>query len=555
MVKDILFQGLGGLGMFIFGMKVMSEGLQKVAGKRLRRILEAVSTHRLVAFSVGAAVTAIIQSSSATTVMLIGFVNAGLMNLTQAAGIILGANVGTTVTAQLIAFHISDYALLAVAVGVILRFFAHNPRWRFTGDVLIGFGLLFYGMTIMKRGFAPLREDPTFIQFFTAFDADSFGGIILCVMVGSIMTTLVQSSSATVGITIALASEGLLNVPGSVALILGDNIGTTITAQLATIGSTNRDARRAAWVHSLFNVIGAGVIIAVFPWFVKMVVYITSEWMGVGDPYYTVDGIRPSIPRYIANAHTLFNVVNSLLFLSVLPWLVRAACWIVPPGVEARTHITYLDLKFVDVPEVALQQARKEIHRMGQEVQVTYDSVIGCLSSRDLRELRKWGQRERDIDLAQKELIDFLVRTSQAAITSEESREVSSLMRITNNLERVGDSVENIAQLIEEMFENELTLSQEGVKDYHVISSKAREMLALVVGSILKPERDLLEKAKELENDIDFMREDMRAMYISRLRSGVCTLDPGLIFTDMLANFEKVGDYCFNIAQALTGAK
>ena len=555
MVKTILFQGLGGLGMFIFGMKVMSEGLQKVAGKRLRRILEVVSTHRFVAFLVGAAVTAIIQSSSATTVMLISFVNAGLMNLTQVAGIILGANVGTTVTAQLIAFHISDYALLAVAVGVILRFFSKNPRWRFTGDVLIGFGLLFHGMTTMKKGFAPLREDPTFIQFFTAFDANSFGGILLCVMVGTLMTMLVQSSSATVGITIALASEGLLNVPGSVALILGDNIGTTITAQLATIGSTNRDARRTAWVHSMFNVIGAVVVISVFPWFVKLVMYVTSAWMGAGDPYYTVDGIRPSIPRYIANAHTLFNVANSLLFLAVLPWLVRMAYWIVPMGEEAKTRITYLDLKFVDVPDVALQRVREEIHRMGHDVQTTYDSVIGCLLSNDMKELRKWEQRERDIDLAQKEIIDYLVQTSQASITGEQSREVSSLMRITNNLERVGDSVENIAQLIEEMFDNDLTLAEDGVKDYLVISAKAREMLDLVVDSIPRQGIDLLEKAKELENDIDFMREEMRASYLSRLRSGVCALDPGLIFTDMLANFEKVGDYCFNIAQALTGKK
>ncbi len=555
MLHSVFFVALGGLGIFIFGMKVMSEGLQKVAGKRLRRILEMVSGNRVTAFTVGALVTAIIQSSSATTVMLVGFVNAGLMGLTQAAGMILGANVGTTITAQLIAFHISDYALPTLAVGVFLKFFAKNPRWRSTGEVLIGFGFIFFGMDTMKSGFAPLKENPDFIAFFTRFEAQNYGGIILCVLVGTMMTVLVQSSSATVGITIALASQGLLNFPGSVALILGDNIGTTVTAQLATLGSGSPNARRTAWVHTLFNVFGACIAVLVFPLYVDLVETVTRSWMGLGDPHAVIDGVRPNISRYIANAHTMFNVANSVIFLFLLPQLVRTAYWIVPKAEETRHHIQYLDLKYVDVPDVALTQARNEIHRMGVDVHTAYVNVIQCLDRRNPDELCKWKEREDAIDLMQKEIIDFLIRVSQGSITPEQSKEVSSLMRITNNLERIGDSVENIAQLQEEMFENELFLAEDGLKDYHQISKAAEDMILLVVRAIPDPPPSILDKARVMEDSIDFMREEMRGAYLARLRTGVCSLDPGLIFTDMLSNFEKIGDYCFNVAQSLAGVK
>ena len=555
MVKIILFQGLGGLGLFLLGMKMLSEGLQRVAGKRLRSILAAVSNNRCLAFSVGALVTAIIQSSSATTVMLVGFVNAGLMNLTQAAGVVLGANVGTTITAQLIAFNISDYALPAVALGTGLKFFAKEVRWRSLGDVLLGFGLLFYGMSTMKGGFAPIKHDPDFISFFTMFDAENLKGILLCVLVGTVMTVVIQSSSATVGITIALASQGLIGLSGSVALILGDNIGTTVTAQLATIGTTNRNARRVAWVHSFFNVFGAAFIILIFPLFLKLVVYVTSTWLGAEAPGVMHEGLYTSMPRYIANAHTLFNVLNSLVFLALLPVLIRMAMRVVPPKDEAPGHFKYLDFRYVEVPEVALQQAREEIHRMGMEVRKTFMSVTSLLEVLDERELGKWRERERAIDLDQKEVLAFLVRTSQASITPEQSREISSLMRVTNNLERAGDAVQNIAELVEEVIENNIQLSREALDDYAFIRSKAEEILSLVVDSILEYEGDMLQRAKELEDEIDLLREQMRAGHIDRLRRGVCAVDPGLVFTDLLSNLEKVGDYCYNVAQGLAGVK
>jgi phosphate:Na+ symporter len=261
-----------------------------------------------------------VQSSSATTVMLIGFVSAGLMTLQQAIGVILGANVGTTMTAQLIAFKLTDAALPAIAIGVYLKFFTRAKKYRYIGEVILGFGLLFFGMTVMKYGFAPIKKDPTFIQFFTRFDPGSVGGLLLCVFIGAVLTILVQSSSATIGLTMTLATQGLLTFPGAMALVLGENIGTTITAELATIGSSNINAHRAARAHTMFNVIGVTFMLIAFPYFIDLIKFVTM-FLGSGPVSQVVEGDVVNISRYIANGHTLFNVINATFFLIFLPLL------------------------------------------------------------------------------------------------------------------------------------------------------------------------------------------------------------------------------------------
>jgi len=552
-------QALGGLGIFLLGMKLMSEGLQKVAGDRLRNFLEAVSSNRVLGCLVGVGVTAVIQSSSATTVTLVGFVNAGLMNLTQAVGVILGANIGTTVTAQLIAFNISDLALPAIFVGVGFKFFAKRRKWRYVGDVILGFGLLFYGMEMMKNGFKPLRSHPDFIAFFTKFDAGSTGGILLCVLTGTLLTMIVQSSSATVGITMALASQGLLNLPGSVALILGDNIGTTITAQLAAIGS-HIVARRAAMSHTIFNVLGVIYIVAAFDPFVDLVQWLTVHLMGTGPAEALVGSEKANIGRYIANAHTLFNVINCLVFLVLLPLLVKASIWITP-GKEPEVSLQdmgrplHLDYRFVDNPSVALAQAREETVRMGRLAQGMYRDVTNVLFNRKLENLARWKTTEDALDNLQRAITDFLVQVSQEAITDAESREINSLLRMVNNIERVGDAIENLAQLTEEMVENKLELAEQGLADYRSMRDQVGRFLELVITGAAERNREVMEIAQAMEDKINFMREMMRDEYLTRLRSGVCTVDPGLVFVDMLSNFEKIGDYCYNIAQAVAGLR
>ena len=558
-MKWVIFQSLGGLGLFLFGMKIMSEGLQKVAGKKMRQILAMVSNNRFVGCGVGAIVTSVIQSSSATTVMLVSFVDAGLMTLTQAIGVILGANVGTTITAQLIAFNITEYALPAIAAGVILKFFLGRRKWIYAGDVLLGFGLVFFGLATMKAGFSPLKNDPVFISFFTSFNADNLGGTLLCVLAGSILTMILQSSSATVGITMALAMQGLLTFEASVALILGENIGTTITAQLASMG-TNVNARRTANAHTLFNVIGVLLIIFCFPLFLQLVEWLTTSFFGSGPPDLMIGGEKPNIARYIANSHTMFNVVNALFFLLVLPYLVKAAIWVTPGNkkeqeVEEFRHIKYLDTKFIDMPSAAIGQARAEIVRMGEAVQVMYDDVIKSFKERKLKELSKWRKREDDLDNLLREITQFLVHVVQKRISPEESKEITSLMRMANNLERIGDSIENIAQLSEEIIEENLHFSEGAVRDHGLISTEVRRILDVVVEGIRTEDKEIMALAQKLEDNIDRMREEMKSNHIMRLQSAACAVDPGLLFVDTLTAFEKIGDFCYNIAQAIAGLK
>ena len=559
MMKWVIFQSLGGLGLFLFGMKIMSEGLQKVAGKKMRQILAMVSNNRFVGCGVGAIVTSVIQSSSATTVMLVSFVDAGLMTLTQAIGVILGANVGTTITAQLIAFNITEYALPAIAAGVLLKFFLGRRKWIYVGDVLLGFGLVFFGLATMKAGFAPLKDSPAFISFFTRFNADNLSGIFLCVLAGSILTMILQSSSATVGITMALAIEGLLGFEASVALILGENIGTTITAQLASMG-TNVNARRTANAHTLFNVIGVLLVILFFPLFLQVVEWLTSSFLGIGPPDLVVGGEKPNIARYIANSHTMFNLVSAVFFLLILPYLVKATIWLTPHKKEEEEldelrHIKYLDTKFIDMPSAAIGQARAEIVRMGEAVQVMYDDVIKSFTERKPKELSKWRKREDDLDNLLREITQFLVHVVQKRISPEESKEITSLMRMANNLERIGDAIENIAQLSEELIEENLYFSEGAVRDHGLISTEVRRFLDVVVEGIRTEDKEIMALAQKLEDNIDRMREEMKSNHIMRLQSAACAVDPGLVFVDTLTAFEKIGDFCYNIAQAIAGIK
>ena len=557
-MQEIIFQTLGGLGLFIFGMRLMSDGLKKVAGKRLRAFLSAVSSNRVIACVTGTVVTSLIQSSSATTVMVVGFVDAGLLTLTQAVGVVLGANIGTTVTAQLIAFNISNYALPVIAVGVSIRFFFASKKWQQWGEVLLGFGILFFGLATMKTGLAPLRHEPAFIAFLTRFQGQNLNEVLIGVLAGAAITMAVQSSSAAVGITMALASQGLLTFEGSVAVILGTNIGTTITAQLASIGS-NVNARQTAMAHTLFNVLGVILAMLIFSYFVHIVIYMTTNLLGFADPDFLLGGEKPFISRHIANAHTLFNVITGILFLFILGFLVKIAIWLTPRGKREQLdeifHIKYLDRRYLDQPEVALVQVKREIIRMGGETQTMFDEVIGCLKIRNSSILVKWREREDVLDNLQKEITDFLVRVMQQNIVVEESKEITSLLRMTNNIERVGDELEDIAEALDTMIEDKLFFSEQAILNYVTVTSKTREFLALVLDGIKENSKDIMPEALRLVESIDQMTEEMRLGHHDRLVEGVCEIDRGMIFIDILNAFEKMGGFCYNIAQAVAGVR
>jgi len=560
MIQSMIFSFMGGLGLFLYGMKIMSEGLQKAAGDRLRKLLEKLTTNRFIAFLVGVGVTAVIQSSSATTVMVVGFVNAGLMNLLQAIGVILGANIGTTVTAQMIAFKVQHYALPAIGLGVGLRLFATSRRWQYYGEILIGFGMLFYGLTVMKSGLTALKHHASFQQAFVTFGNNP----ILAVLAGALLTMILQSSSATVGITMTLAVSGALSFKGGVGLVLGENIGTTITALLASIG-TNTTAKRAARAHMIFNVIGVCYILLLFPLFIKLVDYITP-----GDPdlvitsasealkYGLAVGDKPCIARHLANAHTLFNVANCMLFLPFLGVLARISTWLVPAhdDDEQETHLRYLDNRVLDTPSLAVSQARQETIRMMEIALKMFVQTMECSHHYSMKLVDKIYRKENSIDMLQKEITDFIVALNPQSLTPEFSREVTSLMYMVNNIERIGDHSENLVKLIERRLDGKVVFSEEALKELEDIASKTTEFLELICNGLKQGDgKQLMAEAKRLENSINMLEDHYRKGHISRLNAGCCTVDAGLIFIDMLTNFEKIGDHCFNLAESIAGLK
>ena len=558
MNQKLVFGLLGGLGLFLFGMKIMSEGLQKIAGSRMRKILAALTNNRIVGTLVGIAVTAIIQSSSATTVMVVGFVNAGLMSLVQSIGIILGANIGTTVTAQLIAFKITKYALPAIGIGAGFKLFSRNKKWSYIGEILLGFGLLFFGLSVMKNAFDPLKTSEEFRQLFMMVGDNH----LLGVLIGAILTMIVQSSSATIGITIALASSGILNFEASVALILGENIGTTITANLAAIG-TNLAARRTALAHFLFNTIGVCYMLIFFKFFTGFISSITP-----GDADFVIQtqeqvariggeiGDKPFIARHIANTHTMFNIVNTIIFLPLVGVLAKLSTMAIRGrDEEVEFHLKYLDNRVLNTPPIALAQARSETKRMALVAQEMVEETLAFLQDNDLKRLPALEKKEDLTDVLQKEITNFLVSLSQTSITQESSKEIASMMNMVNDLERVGDHCENLWLLSQRKLEQKITFSEIAMNEIAEISAITKSFLARVIKALEEKDVEVYDEAHRLEDAIDDLEERLRSNHIRRLNTGECTVNSGLIFIDMLHNFEKIGDHTFNFAKAVVGKK
>ena len=548
-IAGIVIQTLGGLGLFILGMKMMTDGLQATAGQRIRRILEAISSNRFMGFLTGAGVTAIIQSSSATTVMLVGFVSAGIMSFQQAVGVVIGANVGTTVTGQLIAFNMSEAALPAIALGVILKFFSKKRSYRYIGEIILGFGLLFYGMEVMKDSLSPIKSDPNFIEFFTTFNTDSLAGVLLCVFMGTMLTVAVQSSSATIGLTMALATSGLLNFPTALALVLGENIGTTITAQLSTLGSNNSEAHNTANAHTIFNVAGVFVILLVFPWFVEFVEAATLK-MGAGLSTDAVNGEFVNVSRYIANGHSLFNVINAVIFLIFLPRLIQLTLLVSPrlSKSKERYSLPRFDSGYIDSTIGALAKVRGEIIKMFDFTQANLKKTSKCLIKRDDDILGERDAIEQHLDDSQKVVIKYLTTIYQGEINEPEALEISELMRITNNIERIGDSMESVSKLLERIYDNKFEFSENARQDLVAMSGQVDKFMSLIAAEMREKTEGFYPKALAFEDLIDQMRENMRHQHIERLRAGDCSVDVGVFFISLVSHYEKMGDYCYNIA-------
>lgn len=526
---DIALPVLGGLGLFLYGMNTMGTGLEKAAGERLKRLIELLTNNRLMGVIVGAVVTAIIQSSSATTVMVVGFVNAGLMTLPQAAGVIMGANIGTTVTAQLIAFDLTDVAPFAVALGVAIFLVASNKRLKSIAEILIGFGILFIGMDMMSNGLKPLADNPVFINILS-----SLRDPVLGILVGLGMTTLLQSSSASIGLLQALASQGLVDMQIAFPILFGDNIGTTTTALISSIG-TNKTAKRAAIVHFIFNFVGTIIFMFGLRYPIEAVVVRISPL---------------DIQRQIANAHTLFNLVNVAVQLPFANFLVKIATKLVP-GEEKEVEevrLKYLDSRILETPSIAIGQAVKEVTRMAQIVQNNLELACRAFINKDEKLIEEVLKQETVINKLETGIVEYLVQLSKEPLTGEQHSKITELINVVNDVERVGDHSENIAELAQEIIEGNLPFSDIAVVEMNNITNKAIEVFKNAVESFKDTNFDKARHVVKLEEEIDELEQEYRSNHIKRLNEQTCNIHAGVLFLDLLSNLERVSDHSLNVA-------
>jgi phosphate:Na+ symporter len=524
---DSFFTMFGGLGLFIYGMKLMGEGLERAAGDRIKSLLELLTRNRFLGVIVGALVTAIIQSSGATTVIVVGLLNAGIMDLPQAIGVIMGANIGTTMTAQLIAFKLSNIALPAIGVGSGMTLFGKNKTHRFIGQVILGFGLLFFGMQTMETALKPFAEMPEFINFMARFSKTP----ILGVLAGFLTTGLIQSSSVTIGILQALASQGIVNLSTALPILFGDNIGSCVVAILSSIG-TNINARRAAFFHLTFNIIGTIIFLLILP-LVKMVVVFTSV-----DPV-----------RQIANAHTFFNLANTVIQLPFVILLVKLVTHLIPgEPVIIERGLKYIDDRLLETPSLALTQVKKEIARMGRLSLDTLKDSIDAFLKYDENKDKQTREKETVVNELTRETTRYLALLSRTSLPVDEYDSITYLISAINDMERVGDHAINILELAEFRNDHRLPFSNEAINELIQMASKVQETFDMAIFAFLHWDEQSAKKILVSEEEIDKMEKTLRLNHIKRLNEGTCNPSSGVIFLDMLSNFERVGDHSFNIA-------
>jgi phosphate:Na+ symporter len=551
-VFGTVFLTVGGLGMFLFGMGLMSDGLKKVAGRKLRRIVESMTKKPITAFLIGAGVTALIQSSSAATVMVIGFVNAALLTLRQAICVIIGTNVGTTVTAWLVsisgigALSITLYALPAVGIGFFMRTLGKTRRTKSIGEILLGFGILFVGISFMQLGFKPLEESQKVRELFIILGNRP----LLAILAGAALTTLLQSSSAAIAIVQLLAMgrafgsdwQTVLNV--AIPFVLGSNIGTTITAQLAAL-QANLNSKRAAWAHTIFNTLG--VCIA-YP-------FVRSGWFCALVDLISPWGLRQdTIAANIAVAHTIFNVVNSGVFLPMTGLLEKLVIKLVPErrgDLAARPVV--LEEHLLDTPGIALEQAKREIIRMARTAKMGLEQCISGIVDDDRRKLESVRQIEDFLDEFQYEITSYLSVLSRRQLSDEVSVELPVLLHTVNDLERIGDHTVNIVEIAERKIEQKLSFSDAALAEADQLRKETEQMFDYVITSLENNDTEAARSALINENNLNRMQMDFRGTHVQRMGEGICSPQTGLIFIDLVDNVEKIGDHLTNIAQAVIG--
>ncbi|WP_294582021.1 Na/Pi cotransporter family protein [uncultured Thomasclavelia sp.] len=533
-----IFSLLGGLALFLYGMTMMSNGLELAAGNKMKSILERLTANRFIGVAVGALITAVIQSSSATTVMVVGFVNAGLMSLERAVWIIMGANIGTTITGQLIAIDITALAPIIAFVGVVFIAFFKSKRLDAIGTIIAGLGILFMGMEMMSTAMEPLRDSPTFINIVSTFKNPLVG-----ILVGAGFTAIIQSSSASVGILQALAKSGVVTLDTGIYVLFGQNIGTCITAVLASIG-TSRNAKRTTIIHLSFNIIGTIIFVII-----SMVTPFASF----------MQSLTPTnIPAQIANVHTIFNVVTTIILLPFGNQLVKLTYLVLPEkeGMEDKMTVKYLDSSVftndynIGRSAIVNQQLFNETQNMLANVQENVQRSFELMVNYDEEKYEKVLKYEEYIDYLNKEIIQYTTTAISSEFPVEESQSIGLFLKTSGDLERIGDHAINIAARAKSLHENNEHFSPEAMEEISIMSDMTRHILAELSVLTRQQLHDIVGKVDVIEDQIDAITKDFSLKQLKRLRDKKCTPENSALFTETLIDFERIGDHGLNIAAA-----
>ncbi|OIO07695.1 MAG: hypothetical protein AUJ52_09750 [Elusimicrobia bacterium CG1_02_63_36] len=550
---------LGALGVFLYGLKVMSEGLQKLAGTKLREVLAKATSNRFSATLSGFLVTCAVQSSSATTVMVVGFCSAGLMTLSQSLGVIFGANIGTTTTAWIVSLlgfkvHMERIAVPLIGMGFFSQFI---KRWRMPhriGEVFVGFGLLFLGLALLSETIPNVKDAPEMLTMISRFSPETLFGFGYAILAGTIMTVAVQSSSAAMAITLTAAANGLIDFPTCAALAIGQNIGTTTTALLAAIGAP-LTARRAALGHFLFNVIGVIPVMLVFSQILAGV-----DWVMPGDPYSTGQQAHLAVTTHLSLFHTMFNVFNTILFLPFIKQFENLIVKLMPGSAKGpQEHdLVYLSTPFSATPELSIIAAQKEVDRLAGICLKMVGKIRRALDIRGkertdlLDELR---EDEKTTDILEHKITTYLAELTHGHLSSPANRQVISMLSMVNDLERIGDHGEKVSILLKREAEGSYDFTKDAWKELHQMVDEAEGVLKGMKKQILHPDKDPLPKALEREEALNDLRSRLRQNHLDRLAHGKCSAIAGVVFSDLLTSFEKMGDHAFNVVEACVGVK
>ncbi|MBR5944960.1 MAG: Na/Pi cotransporter family protein [Lachnospiraceae bacterium] len=533
----VLLAMFGGLGLFLYGMRVMSDSIEKVAGARLRTILEKLTTNRFTGMLVGIVFTGVIQSSSACTVMVVSFVNSGLMNLYQAAGVIFGANIGTTITSQLVSFNLSKVAPIILLLGVLVVVFCKKANFVKFAEIIVGFGILFLGLSNMSDAMAGMRENPTIEALISSLDNP-----LMAILVGTVLTAIIQSSSVTVSIVLLMANQGLVAKEISLFIILGCNIGACTPALLASFAG-KRDAKRAAYIHLLFNVIGTVLMFVIFELAMSPVVNM-------------IDSISSDAGRFVANAHTVIKIFQVIVLLPFSNLIVKLTYKLCPGedekiGYRASFQLKYIGNKVVFNPATAVTDVIKELDRMATLATENLNRAMNALITLDEEDISEVYEVEKNIDFLNHAITDYLVKINQTTLPIEDLKSIGALFHVVNDIERIGDHAENIADAANMRKDRGVEFSKDAISEMGEMMNRVNNILQYSIEIFSKGREEHMQDVIRIEDEIDNLEREYQQSHIDRLTKNECTPAAGMIFSDVISGLERVADHATNIAFAI----